>query len=75
MHRPARLADRVAPCGEVQEGPQEHHDQPHGRPGSGQRKTGNVPRNASIKLKPTAFSTVFVAQEQDPIKNKGFLWQ
>lgn len=75
MHRAARLADRVAARGEVQEGAQEHHDQPDGCAGSGQRAAGNVPHNASRTPKPTAFCTIFIAQEQDPIQNKGYSWQ
>lgn len=36
VHGPARLADGVTPCGQVQEDPQEHHDQFNGRSGSRQ---------------------------------------
>jgi len=44
VHGSARLAHRVPPGGEVQEDPQEHHDQHDGHPGGGHREAGGRSR-------------------------------
>ena len=42
VHRAPWLADGVSESGEVQEDPQEHHDQHDGHPGGGHRQAGET---------------------------------